>query len=38
MSSNVAHLVEDGMTVEEIRRLEEEERQLDDEIERAARR
>ncbi|KLO96301.1 Uncharacterized protein LW93_2293 [Fusarium fujikuroi] len=38
MSSNVAHLVEDGMTVDEIRRLEEEERQLDDEIERAARR
>ncbi|KAJ4137743.1 hypothetical protein NW768_003333 [Fusarium equiseti] len=38
MSSNVAHLVEDGMTAEEIRRLEEEERQLDDEIERAARR
>ncbi|KAF5025746.1 hypothetical protein F66182_2168 [Fusarium sp. NRRL 66182] len=38
MPSNVAHLVEDGMTPEEIRRLEEEERQLDDEIERAARR
>ncbi|CAF3553380.1 unnamed protein product [Fusarium graminearum] len=38
MSSNVAHLVEDGMTADEIRRLEEEERQLDDEIERAARR
>ncbi|KAH7196993.1 uncharacterized protein B0J16DRAFT_10483 [Fusarium flagelliforme] len=38
MSSNVAHLVEDGMTAEEIRRLEEEERQLDDEIERATRR
>ncbi|KAM0237686.1 hypothetical protein ACHAPO_004336 [Fusarium lateritium] len=38
MSSNVAHLVEDGMTVDEIRRLEEEERQLDDEIERAGRR
>lgn len=38
MPSNVAHLVEDGMTVDEIRRLEEEERQLDDEIERAARR
>ncbi|KAJ4327089.1 hypothetical protein N0V84_002477 [Fusarium piperis] len=38
MSSNVAHLVEDGMTPEEIRRLEEEERELDDEIERAARR
>ena len=32
------HLVEDGMTMEEIRRLEEEERQLDDEIERAGRR
>ncbi|KAG8674490.1 hypothetical protein FPOAC2_00516 [Fusarium poae] len=38
MSANVAHLVEDGMTADEIRRLEEEERQLDDEIERAARR
>lgn len=38
MSSNVAHLVEDGMTAEEIQRLEEEERELDDEIERAARR
>ncbi|KAI5466176.1 hypothetical protein BGZ63DRAFT_125031 [Mariannaea sp. PMI_226] len=38
VSSNVAHLVEDGMTADEIRRLEEEERQLDDEIERAARR
>ncbi|RSL70683.1 hypothetical protein CEP51_012169 [Fusarium floridanum] len=38
MSSNVAHLVEDGMTADEIRRLEEEERQLDDESERAARR
>ncbi|UPK98761.1 hypothetical protein LCI18_009696 [Fusarium solani-melongenae] len=38
MSSNVAHLVEDGMTADEIRRLEEEERELDDEIERAARR
>ncbi|KAF9774500.1 hypothetical protein IL306_007454 [Fusarium sp. DS 682] len=38
MSSNVAHLVEDGMTADEIQRLEEEERQLDDEIERAARR
>lgn len=36
--TNVSHLVEDGMTAEEIRRLEEEERQLDDEIERAARR
>ncbi|KAM3513076.1 hypothetical protein MY11210_003278 [Beauveria gryllotalpidicola] len=29
------HLVEDGMTAEEIRRLEEEEAQLDDEIQRA---
>lgn len=29
------HLVEDGMTEDEIRRLEEEERQLDDEIQRA---
>lgn len=38
VSTNVAHLVEDGMTADEIRRLEEEERQLDDEIERAARR
>lgn len=38
VSTNVAHLVEEGMTAEEIRRLEEEERQLDDEIERAARR
>jgi hypothetical protein len=38
MPRNVAHLVEDGMTADEIRRLEEEERQLDDEIERAARR
>ncbi|KAF7531095.1 hypothetical protein G7Z17_g13745 [Cylindrodendrum hubeiense] len=38
VSANVAHLVEDGMTADEIRRLEEEERQLDDEIERAARR
>lgn len=38
VSSNVAHLVEDGMTREEIERLEEEERQLDAEIERAARR
>ncbi|EQL03679.1 hypothetical protein G6O67_006977 [Ophiocordyceps sinensis] len=34
----VAHLVEEGMTAEEIRRLEDEERQLDAEIERAARR
>lgn len=38
VSTNVAHLVEEGMTAAEIRRLEEEERQLDDEIERAARR
>jgi hypothetical protein len=40
MSSNhrVAHLVEEGMTEEDIRRLEEEERQLDVEIERAGRR
>ncbi|KAF4974437.1 hypothetical protein FZEAL_8659 [Fusarium zealandicum] len=38
MPSRVAHLVEDGMTPDEIRRLEEEERQLDDEIERAGRR
>ncbi|KFA75978.1 hypothetical protein S40288_05628 [Stachybotrys chartarum IBT 40288] len=35
---SVAHLVEDGMTEDEIRRLEEEERQLDDAIERARRR
>ena len=33
-----SHLVEDGMTQDDIRRLEEEERQLDDEIERAGRR
>lgn len=40
MSSNhrVAHLVEEGMTEDDIRRLEEEERQLDVEIERAGRR
>lgn len=38
LPSNVAHLVEDGMTDDEIRRLEEEERQLDDEIARARRR
>ncbi|CAM1507009.1 Fc.00g066500.m01.CDS01 [Cosmosporella sp. VM-42] len=38
VSTNVAHLVEEGMTAEEIQRLEEEERQLDDEIERAGRR
>lgn len=37
-SRNVAHLVEDGMTEDDIRRLEEEERQLDFEIERAGRR
>lgn len=36
--TNVAHLIEDGMTDDQIRRLEEEERQLDDEIERAGRR
>ncbi|KAM4055078.1 hypothetical protein HRG_005887 [Hirsutella rhossiliensis] len=38
VSNTVAHLVEEGMTAEEIRRLEDEERQLDAEIERAARR
>lgn len=38
VSRSVAHLVEEGMSAEEIRRLEEEERQLDDEIERAGRR
>lgn len=37
VSHSVAHLVEEGMTAEEIRRLEEEERHLDDEIERARR-
>lgn len=35
VSHAVAHLVEDGMTEDEIRRLEEEERQLDAEIARA---
>ena len=35
---NVAHLVEDGMTEDDIRRLEREERELDEEIERAGRR
>lgn len=34
VSRSVAHLVEEGMTREEIRRLEEEERQLDDAIQR----
>jgi hypothetical protein len=38
LSSNIAHLVEDGMTDDEIRRLEEEERQLDDAIAQARRR
>lgn len=38
VSRSVAHLVEDGMTADEIRRLEDEERQLDAEIERAGRR
>ncbi|KAL2159150.1 hypothetical protein VTH06DRAFT_2582 [Thermothelomyces fergusii] len=38
LTSQYAHLVEEGMTEEEIRRLEEEERQLDADIERAARR
>lgn len=38
VSRAVAHLVEDGMTHDEIRRLEEEERHLDAEIERAGRR
>lgn len=37
-NQNVAHLVEDGMTADDIRRLEEEEAQLDFEIERAGRR
>ncbi|KAL6869826.1 hypothetical protein ACO1O0_001157 [Amphichorda felina] len=37
-SRNYHHLVEEGMTAEDIRRLEEEERQLDAEIERAGRR
>ncbi|RYP72112.1 hypothetical protein DL771_004443 [Monosporascus sp. 5C6A] len=38
IASRYAHLVEEGMTEEEIRRLEEEERQLDAAIERAGRR
>lgn len=38
VSRSVAHLVEDGMTEDEIRRLEEEERQLDDAIQRHGRR
>ncbi|KAL7936060.1 hypothetical protein V8C35DRAFT_248395 [Trichoderma chlorosporum] len=38
MSRNIAHLVEEGMTEADILRLEEEERHLDAEIERAARR
>jgi hypothetical protein len=38
VSRNVAHLVEEGMTQDDIRRLEEEERALDDAIERAGRR
>lgn len=37
VSRSVAPLVEEGMTEEEIRRLEEEERHLDDEIARAGR-
>ncbi|KAL2213972.1 hypothetical protein CC79DRAFT_1352730 [Sarocladium strictum] len=37
VSRSVAHLVEDGMTEDEIRRLEEEERQLDDAIQRHGR-
>ncbi|KAL6811097.1 hypothetical protein GGI42DRAFT_208464 [Trichoderma sp. SZMC 28013] len=37
-SRNIAHLVEEGMTEADILRLEEEERHLDAEIERAARR
>ena len=37
MSRSVAHLVEEGMTRDDIRRLEEEERHLDAEIERAGR-
>jgi hypothetical protein len=36
--TTVAHLVEEGMTQEQIRRLEEEERALDEDIERAGRR
>ncbi|KAH6606393.1 hypothetical protein Trco_005546 [Trichoderma cornu-damae] len=38
MGRNIAHLVEEGMTEADILRLEEEERHLDAEIERAARR
>ncbi|KAI1119645.1 hypothetical protein F5Y14DRAFT_396062 [Nemania sp. NC0429] len=38
IASRYAHLVEDGMTEEEIRRLEDEERQLDAAIENAGRR
>ncbi|KAL2182678.1 hypothetical protein L209DRAFT_815197 [Thermothelomyces heterothallicus CBS 203.75] len=38
LTTPYAHLVEEGMTEEEIRRLEEEERQLDAAIEQAARR
>ncbi|RYP14937.1 hypothetical protein DL766_009532 [Monosporascus sp. MC13-8B] len=38
IASRYAHLVEEGMTVEEIRRLEEEERQLDAAIEEAGHR
>ncbi|RYP91505.1 hypothetical protein DL770_002351 [Monosporascus sp. CRB-9-2] len=38
ITSRYAHLVEEGMTEEEIRRLEEEERQLDAAIEQAGRR
>lgn len=38
VSRSVAHLVEDGMTEDEIRRLEDEERQLDDAIQRHGRR
>ncbi|KAK1597892.1 uncharacterized protein LY79DRAFT_507128 [Colletotrichum navitas] len=34
-TTNVSHLIEDGMTEEEIRRLEDEERALDDAIEQA---
>ncbi|OHW92459.1 hypothetical protein CSPAE12_08826 [Colletotrichum incanum] len=35
VNTNVSHLIEDGMTEDEIRRLEEEERALDDAIEQA---
>lgn len=38
LAPRYAHLVEEGMTEDEIRRLEDEERQLDAEIERAGRR